>query len=119
MYYLCSENKGAYHLCLCFWEPESYGDLVYKFKKLIIGRNDFSFQLEKIFTGYRCIGYNLNVTRQSTCLVFNPIMLDNYAALFNCTPVGQASDYDGTDIKLFISVGWGWSFLSVAWPTGV
>ena len=26
---------------------------------------------------------------------------------------------DGTDIKLFILVGWGRSFLSVAWPTGV
>ena len=27
--------------------------------------------------------------------------------------------YGGTDIKLFILVGWGRSFLSVAWPTGV
>ena len=27
--------------------------------------------------------------------------------------------YDGPDIKLFILVGWGRSFLSVAWPTGV
>ena len=27
-------------------EPEFYGDLVYKFKKLI-GRNDFSFQFSK------------------------------------------------------------------------
>ena len=39
------------------------------------------------------IGYNLNVMRQSACLVFNPIMVDNYAAFFNCTPVGRASDY--------------------------
>ena len=38
------------------------------------------------------IGYNLNVMRQSVCLVFNPIMVDNYAAFFNCTPVGRASD---------------------------
>ena len=30
--------------------------------------------------------------RQSACLVFNPIMVDNYAAFFNCTPVGRASD---------------------------
>ena len=41
-------------------EPEFYGDLVYKFKKLI-GRNDFSFQFRKIMTHYRHIGYNLNV----------------------------------------------------------
>ena len=40
----------------------------------------------------RGIGYNLNVMRQSACLVFNPIMVDNYAAFFNCTPVGRASD---------------------------
>ena len=39
-----------------------------------------------------CIGYNLNVMRQSACLVFNPITVDNYAAFFNCTPVGRASD---------------------------
>ena len=31
-------------------------------------------------------------SRQSACLVFNPIMVDNYAAFFNCTPVGRASD---------------------------
>ena len=72
-------------------EPEFYGDLVYKFKKLI-GSNDFFFQFRKIITRYRRIGYNLNVMRQSACLVFNPITVDNYAAFFNCTPVGRASD---------------------------
>ena len=59
---------------------------------LLIGSNDFSFQFRKIITLYRRIGYNLNVMRQSACLVFNPIIVDNYAALFNCTPVGRASD---------------------------
>ena len=72
-------------------EPEFYGDLVYKFKKLI-GRTDFSFHFRKIITRYKRIGYNLNVMRQSACLVFNPIMVDNNAAFFNCTPVGRASD---------------------------
>ena len=72
-------------------EPEFYGDLVYKFKKLK-GINDFSFQFRKIIKRYRRIGYNLNVMRQSACLVFNPIMVDIYAAFFNCTPVGRASD---------------------------
>ena len=41
---------------------------------------------------YRRIGSNLNVMRQSACLVFNPIMVDNYAASFSCTPVCRASD---------------------------
>ena len=73
------------------FKPEFYGDLVYKFKKLI-GSNDFSFQFRKIITRYRRIGHNLNVMGQSACLVFNPITVDNYAAFFNCTPVGRASD---------------------------
>ena len=72
-------------------EPEFYGDLVYKFKKLK-GRNDFSFRFRKIITRYRRMGYNLNVMRQSACLVFNPITVDNYAAFFNCAPLGWASD---------------------------
>ena len=52
----------------------------------------FLFRLEKIITRYRRIGYDLNVMRQSACLVFYPITVDNYAAFFNCTPVGRASD---------------------------
>ena len=61
-----------------------------KFKKLI-GSN-VSFQFRKIITRYRRIGYNLNIMRQSACLDFNPIVVDYYAALFNCTPVDRASD---------------------------
>ena len=72
-------------------EPEFYGDFVYKFKKLI-GRIDLSFQFRKIITRYKRIGYNMNVMRQSACLVFNSIMVNNYAAFFNCTSLGRASD---------------------------
>ena len=57
--------------------------------------------------------------RQSKCLVFNSNTVDNFAAFFNCTPAGRASDSDGPDLKLCILVGWGRSFLAVAWPTGV
>ena len=92
-YELISKNVGLTKTLLRkgLSEPEFYGDLVYKFKKLI-ERNDFSYQLRKIILHYRRTGYNLNVMRQSVCLVFNPIMVDNYAAFFNCTPVGRASD---------------------------
>ena len=58
----------------------------------IKGRKDFCFHLRKVITRYRRIGYNLNIMRQSACLVFNPIMVDNYA-FFNCTPVGRAPEY--------------------------
>ena len=57
----------------------------------IIGRNDFAFQFRKIIR-YKRLGNNLNVIRQSACLVFNQIMVDSYAAFFNCTLVGRTSD---------------------------
>ena len=72
-------------------EPEFNGDLVYKFKK-IVGRVDFFDQFRKIIVRYKRIGYNMNIMRQSACLVFNPITVNNFASLFNCTPVGRASD---------------------------
>ena len=72
-------------------KPEFYGDLVYKFKKLI-ERKNFSFQFRKFIMCYKRIGYSLNVMRQSACLVFNLIKIDNYAAFFNCTPVCRGSD---------------------------
>ena len=72
-------------------EPELYGDLVYKFKK-IVGRNDFSDQFRKIIIRYKRIGYNMNVMRQTACLVVNPVTVSNFPDLFICTPVGRASD---------------------------
>ena len=35
---------------------------------------------------------NMNVMRQTACLVVNPIPVYNFADLFNCMPVGRASD---------------------------
>ena len=73
-------------------EPEFYGDLVYKIKKKNVGRADFSDQLKKNIVRYKRIGYNINIMRQSACLVCNPITVNNFASLFNCTLVGRASD---------------------------
>ena len=72
-------------------ELEFYGNLVYKFKQIEV-RADFSDQFRKIIVRYKRIGYNINIMRQSACLVFNPITVNNFASLFNCTPVGRASD---------------------------
>ena len=72
-------------------EPEFHGNLVYKFKN-IVGRADLSDQFRKIIVRYKRIRYNINIMRQSACLVFNPITVNNFASLFNCTPVGRASD---------------------------
>ena len=72
-------------------EPDFYGDLVYKLKK-IVGSNNFSTQFIKIISHYKKIGYNINVLQQTACLVVNPITVGNFAFLFNCTPVGRTSD---------------------------
>ena len=47
--------------------------------------------------------------RLSACLVFNLIMVDKYmyAAFYNCTPVGRASDSMMAPTMLFILVGLG------------
>ena len=68
-------------------EPEFYGDLVYKFRK-IIGKNDF----KKIVVRYKKTGYNINVLQQTACLVVNLIKVSSFAYLFNCTTVGRTSD---------------------------
>ena len=72
-------------------EPEFYGDLVYKLKKIVVS-NNFSAQFIKIISHYKKIGYNFNVLQHTACLVVNPIMVGNFAFPFNCMPVGRTSD---------------------------
>ena len=57
-------------------EPEFYGDLVCKLKK-IFGSIIFSVQFSKIISHFK--GYNLNFLHQTACLVVNPIMVGNFA----------------------------------------
>ena len=71
--------------------PEFYGDLMYKFRK-IIGKNNFLYSFGKRIVCYKKIGYNIDVLRQTACLVVNPIKVNSFAYLFNCTTVGRASD---------------------------
>ena len=81
-------------------EPTIYGDLVNKFKR-VVGKSNFSDQLKKIVKRYIRVGYNLDVMRQSACLVLNPITVYSYGFLFNCTTVGQASDSTTALKKIF------------------
>ena len=57
-----------------------------------MGTTDFPDQFRKNVIRNKRIGYNLNVMRHSACLVFNPVTVNNYVSLFNCMPVGRASD---------------------------
>ena len=68
-------------------EPIFYGDLVYKFKRNV-GKPNFSDQFKKIVKRYIRVGYNLDIMQQSACLVLNPITVNSYGFLFNCTTVG-------------------------------
>ena len=69
-------------------EPDFYGDLVYKLKK-IVGSNNFSAQFIKIISHYKKIGYSINVLQLTACLVVNPITVGNFAFLFNRTPIDE------------------------------
>ena len=72
-------------------EPEFYDDLVYRFRK-IVGKSNFSEQFRKLINRYKRIGYSLDIMRQTAGLVFNPIIVDGYASLFNCTTAVRALD---------------------------
>ena len=72
-------------------EPEFYDDLVYRFRK-IVGKSNFSEQFRNFINRSKRIGYSLDIMRQTACLVVNPIIVDGYASLFNCTTAVRASD---------------------------
>ena len=72
-------------------EPEFYSDLVSRFRK-IVGKSNFSEQFRKLINRYKIIGYSLDIMRQTACLVVNPIIVDGYVSLFNCTTAVRASD---------------------------
>ena len=72
-------------------EPEFYGDLVYRIRK-IVWKSNFAEQFRKLINRYKRIGYKPYIMRQTASLVVNPITVDSYASLFNYTTVVRASD---------------------------
>ena len=52
----------------------------------------FPYHFKKIIVRYNTIGYNIDVLRQTACLVVIPINVDNFAYLFDCTTVDRASE---------------------------
>ena len=64
---------------------------MYKFRK-IIGKNDFLYHFKKIIVRYKKINYNIDVLRQTACLVVNPIKVNSFAYRFHCKTVGGASE---------------------------
>ena len=86
-----------------------------------MGRADFSDQFQNIIIRHKRIGYDLNVMRKFACLFINPITVDNFATLFNCTPV-HVRLYDGLLLwprPKAIHFSWlGPELSSVAWSIG-
>ena len=54
-----------------------------------MGRTDFSDQFRKLIIRHRRIGFDLNVMRQTACLVVNPITVGNFAALIAHRCIGR------------------------------
>ena len=58
----------------------------------VIAKNDFPHHFKKIIVRYKKIGYNIDILRQTACLVANPITVNSFAYIFNCTTAGRVSD---------------------------
>ena len=87
-------------------EPEFYGDLVCRIRKLV-GKSNFSEQFRKLINRYKRIGYIPYVMRQTKCKVINPTSVDSYVSLFKLHDGGSSLRInDGLKIKLS-QVGWG------------
>ena len=46
----------------------------------------------------------MNVMRQTACLMVNPITVNKFADLFNCTPVGPLRLNDDSGIMLSVKL---------------
>ena len=51
-----------------------------------------SYSFKYIYNINNRLNNNIDVLRQTACLVVNPVKVNSYAYLFNCTTVGRASD---------------------------
>ena len=52
-------------------EPEFYGDLVYKLKKIVVSHNFSAQFIKKIIAHYKNISFYIIVLQQTACLVVN------------------------------------------------
>ena len=85
-------SDWKHFFCKAFQNLHFHGDLVYIFRTIIC-KNDVPCHFKKIIVRYKKIGYNKDVLRQTACLVINPIKINSFAYLFNCTTVGRAPDW--------------------------
>ena len=90
---------------------------MYRFKNNV-GKSNFSEKFRKLINRYKRIGYSLDIMRQTACLVVNPIIVDGYASLFDCTTaVGPQTQW--WPLRKTLTSGLGLDDMSLAWPAVV
>ena len=77
-----------------------------------------SEQFRKLINRYKRIGYILDIMWQTACLVVNPIIVDGYASLFNCTTAVWAQT-QWRPLRETLTSGLGLDDMSLAWPAVV
>ena len=84
-------------------EPEFYGDLVYKLKK-IVGSNNFSAHVIKMISIIKRLAITLMYCNRLYAWWSTQSQLATFP--FNCTPVGWTLNrlYDGSDLKTYLLV---------------
>ena len=66
----------------CITNPDFYGDVVYKLRK-IMGHGNFSQAFTKIIKSSINRGYEPNILKHTACLEFNPLQLVDLLSSFN------------------------------------
>ena len=56
---------------------------------MLMGR--MAYCINKLLKLLYKIEGNINVIRQTACIVVNPITVNNFVSIFGCTPAGRAS----------------------------
>ena len=86
-------------------EPEFYGDLGYKLKKIACSDN-FSALFIKIISHYIKIGYDINVLQQTACLMVNPIMVGILLSSVIARVWVGLWTLDSSDLKAYLLMRW-------------
>ena len=88
-------------------EPVLYGDLVYKFKR-IVGKPSLSGQFEKIIKRHKRVRYNIDIMCQSANLAVNPIMISSLIARRWVRPQTQRWPWHKASIRWLVPDGCLW-----------
>ena len=101
----------------CISEPEFYGDLVYRFRK-IVGKSNFSEQFRKLINRYKRIGYSLDIMRQTAFLVVNPsLLMAMLHSLIARRRFGPQTQW--WPLRKTLTSGFGLDDMSLTWPAVV